>query len=141
MKITGSGPTAVPGQRRKGSGRSGEGTDASFAEQVGARPTASSGIPPSTPLAALGGVLAVQEVPDAAQERRQAARRGHGLLDELHQLQIGMVEGWVSEGTLRRLAGLLDRRPALTDPDLDGVLDEIGLRAAVELAKLRRGPV
>jgi Class II flagellar assembly regulator len=141
MKITGSGPTAAAGQRRKVSGRSGEGTDASFAEQVGARPTASSGIPPSTPLAALASVLAVQEVPDAAQERRQATRRGHGLLDELHQLQIGMVEGWVSEGTLRRLAGLLDRRPVLTDPDLAAVLDEIELRAAVELAKLRRGQV
>jgi hypothetical protein len=51
-----------------------------------------------------------------------------------------MVDGWVSEGTLRRMAGLLERRPALTDPDLDAVLDEIELRAAVELAKLTRGP-
>jgi hypothetical protein len=141
MKITGSGPTAAPGQRRKVSGRGGESSNASFADQVGVRPATSSGIPPTTPLVALDGVLAVQEVPDPTRERRQATRRGHGLLDELHQLQIGMVEGWVSEGTLRRLAGLLDRRPTLTDPNLDAVLDEIELRAAVELAKLTRGPV
>ncbi|HSA81888.1 MAG TPA: flagellar assembly protein FliX [Geminicoccaceae bacterium] len=141
MKITGSGPTVAAGQRRKVSGRSGERTDASFAEQLGTRLAAGSGIPPTTPLVALDGALAVPEVPDPTRERRQATRRGHGLLDELHQLQIGMVEGWVSEGALRRLAGLLDRRPTLTDPDLDAVLDEIELRAAVELAKLTRGPV
>jgi hypothetical protein len=141
MKITGSGPTAEPGQRRKVAGRGGESSDASFAEHVNVRPAAGSPVPPTTPLAALSGILATQEVPDPTQERRQATRRGHGPLDELHQLQIGLVEGWVSEGTLRRLAGLLDRlRPALTDPDLDAALDEIELRAAVELAKLTRGP-
>jgi Class II flagellar assembly regulator len=141
MKITGSGPTAGPSQRRKVSGRAGESSDASFAEQVTTRPATGSGIPPTTPLVALDGVLAVQEVPDPTQGRRQATHRGHGLLDELHQLQIGMVEGWVSEGGLRRLARLLDRmRPAAADPDLDAVLDEIELRAAVELAKLNRGP-
>jgi hypothetical protein len=141
MKITGSGPAAGAGQRRKVSGRGGESSDASFAEHVSARPAAGSPVPPTSPLAALGSVLAAQEVPNLSQERRQATRRGHGLLDDLHQLQIGMVEGWVSEGTLRRLAGLVDRlRPALTDPDLDAAPDEIELRAAVELAKLTRGP-
>ena len=94
MKITGSGPTAEPGQRRKVAGRGGESSDASFAEHVNVRPAAGSPVPPTTPLAALSGILATQEVPDPTQERRQATRRGHGPLDELHQLQIGLVEGW-----------------------------------------------
>jgi hypothetical protein len=114
MKVTGSGPTAGPRRRRAGSGRGGESSDASFAEQ---------------------------EVPDGTRECRRAHRRGHGPSDELHQLQIGMIEGWVSEGTLRRLAELVDRlRPALTDPDLDAALDDVERRAAVELAGLSRGP-
>lgn len=141
MKITGSGPAAGAGQRRKVPGRGGESSDASFAEHVSARPAVGSRVPPTSSLAVLDGILAAQEVWDPSQERRQATRRGHGPLDELRQLRIGMVEGWVSEGTLRRLAGLVDRlRPALTDPDLDAVPDEIELRAAVELAKLTRGP-
>jgi hypothetical protein len=114
MKMTGSGPTAGQGRRRAGSGRGGESSDASLAEQ---------------------------EVPDRTRERRRGNRRGHGPSDELHQLQIGMIEGWVSEGTLRRLAELVDRlRPALADPDLDAVLDDVERRAVVELATLSRGP-
>jgi hypothetical protein len=141
MRITGSGPAAGAGQRCKVPGRGGESSDASFAEHVSARPAAGSRVPPTSPLAVLDGVLAAQEMPDPLQERHQATRQAHGLLEELHQLQIGIVEGWVSEGTLRRLAGLVDRlRPALTDPDLDAVPDEIELRAAVELAKLTGGP-
>jgi Class II flagellar assembly regulator len=125
---------------RRVSRRSGRGGECSAASDghVSARPTAASGIPATTPLVALDDVLAAQEMTDPTQE----SRRGQSCpLDELHQLQLGMVEGWVSEGTLRRLAGLVDRlRPALTHPDLDAVLDEIELRAAIELAKLTRGP-
>ena len=102
-------------------------------------PAATTGIAPTTPLAALGGVLAVQEVEDPTAERRRATRHGHSLLDELRELQLGMVDGRVSEGTLRRLAGLVDGlRPSAADARLAAVLDAIELRAAVELAKLRR---
>ncbi len=139
MKITGSGPTAGPSQRRKVSGRGGDHAAAPFAEHVGTRPLASSGVAPSKPLAALEGVLAAQEVPDPSDQRRRAVRHGHSLLAELRELQLGLVEGWVPEGTLHRLAGLLDGlRPAVEDPKLDALLDDLELRAAVELAKLRR---
>ncbi len=140
MKITGSGPTAGPSQRRKVSGRDGHLAATGFAEHVTARPPTASGVPPSTPLAALDGVLAAQEVADPTEQRRRGVRHGHSLLTELRDLQLGMVEGWISEGTLRRLAGLLDGlRPAVEDPELDGLLDDLELRAAVELAKLGRG--
>jgi hypothetical protein len=80
MKITGSGPSAGPSQRRKVSGRGGERAAAGFAEHVGARPAASSGVAPSAPLAALEGVLAAQEVGDPTEQRRRAVRHGHSVL-------------------------------------------------------------
>ena len=139
MKITGSGPSAGASQRRRVSNGAGDGAAGAFFEHVGARVPAPAGLAPAPPLAALDGVLAVQEVLDPTAERRRATRHGHSLLDELRALQLAMVDGQVPEGILRRLAGLVDGlRPSAADARLDAVLDAIELRAAVELAKLRR---
>lgn len=139
MKITGSGPSAGTSQRRRLSNGAGDGVGGGFAGQLGVRAPGPAGLAPTLPLAALGGVLAVQEVDDPTAERRRATRHGHSLLDELRALQLAMVDGQVPEGILRRLAGLVDGlRPSAADPRLDAVLDAIELRAAVELAKLRR---
>jgi hypothetical protein len=141
MKITGSGPSAGPSQRRRISGPGGERAAAGFAEHVGARALANTGATPGTPLATLDAVLIAQEIADPTEQRQRGIRHGHSLLAELRELQLGLVEGWVSEGTLRRLAGLLEGlRPAIEDPNLRGLLDDLELRAAVELAKIGRAP-
>jgi hypothetical protein len=101
MKISGSGPTAGANQRPRVANGTGVGTGSAFAEHVGGRPAQLTGIAPSAPLATLDGVLAVQEAEDATAERRRATRHGHSLLDELSALQLGMVDGWVTEGALR----------------------------------------
>jgi len=91
----------------------------------------------ASPLTALGNLLAIQETPHSTSDRERALLQGDTLLDELTQLQVGLVQGWVSEETLRRVTHLLNRpRPNLEDPILNQVLDEIEVRAAVELAKL-----
>ena len=72
------------------------------------------------------------------------ARVGHGpthQLDELHELRIGLIDGWVSEAQLRRLADTLAVvRAPIEDPGLESVLEEVEVRAAVELAKRGRDP-
>src|SRR5262245_7567329 len=113
MKITGSGPSAGPSQRHRISGPGVERAATGFAEHVSARPLVNAGATPSTPLATLDAVLVAQDIVDPAEQRRRGIRHGHSLLAELRELQLGLVEGWVSESTLRRLAGLLDGlRPA-----------------------------
>lgn len=139
MKITGSGTSAGTSQRRRVSNGAGDGGAGTFAGHVGVRAPGPAGLAPTPPLATLGGVLAVQEVEDPTAERRRATRHGHRLLDELRALQLALVDGRVPEGILRRLAVLVDGlRPSATDARLSAVLDAIELRAAVELAKLRR---
>jgi hypothetical protein len=55
-------------------------------------------------------------------------------------LKLGLLRGSISGERLAQLAQLARAGRALTDdPGLDEVLGEIELRAAVELAKLRRG--
>lgn len=140
MKISQTGSGTSVGRGRK-TGKA-AGTDASdtFRRHMDADGTSETRAPTgATPLAALGSLLAIQEAPDPTSGRKRAVLHGDTLLDELKELQIGLVQGWVSEDKLRGLAHMLDRpRPAIDDPELSQVLDDIELRAAVELAKLER---
>lgn len=139
MKITHVGPTNGP-ERRRRTGAAGGQTGVPFAPAAGDGAGPSSEIAASAPLGVLGAMLALQEVADPVAERRQAIARGHGLLDELHELRLGLIEGRLSGATLKRLTDLLATRPATADHRLAAVLEAIELRAAVELAKLDRAP-
>ena len=89
-------------------------------------------------LAGLDAVLLLQGETETPQERRRrTAKRGHDLLDGLDRLKAAMLGGRVSPQDLRAIAGRLAERSASSgDPRLDGLMAEIELRAAVELAKL-----
>lgn len=100
----------------------------------------------SAPAASAGGVsdvsalMALQGVEDVTERRRRAIRRGGGLLDRLDELKLAMLSGQTGEGALDRLGRLLrEERPAdgigAEESGLNGLLDQIDLRAAVELAK------
>jgi len=138
MKITQSGAGAPAGRGRKT--EKAQGSSQAFQAHIsedGAPETPATTA--KSPLAALSSLLAVQEVPDPLVGKRRAVQHGDTLLEELKDLQIGLVQGWISEEKLQSLASLLERpRPTIDDPDLNQVLDDIELRAAVELAKLER---
>ena len=95
---------------------------------------------PAAPAAGLGGLLAVQEVGDATAERRRALAHGFNLLDRLDELRVALLTGRLDRDALTNLAqGVKSARSSVDDPGLAAVLDEIELRAAVELAKLGHG--
>lgn len=134
MRIESNRPVRPTGRRddKKG-GVSGE----NFAEALNSEPAAQPAT--SAPsVSALGGLLALQEVPDATQEgRRRSVARGDALLDGLDELRIGLLTGHVSRDKLTDMARLVRQaRPMVDDLRLTELLDEIELRAAVELAKL-----
>ena len=80
--------------------------------------------------------MALQGVEDATERRRRAIRRGGGLLDRLDELKLAMLNGQDGAPALERLArSLREERPEDADPGLKGVLDQIDLRAAVEMAR------
>jgi hypothetical protein len=86
----------------------------------------------------LGGLLALQDVPEpTAERRRRALGRGRSILDRLDELRMGLMAGAVPLDLLRRLQCELDRRIDVADePRLQGLLDAIEVRCAVEMAKL-----
>lgn len=108
---------------------------------LGAAPssTTSAGAPAAAAtLAGLDAVLLLQAEADTPQERRRrSAQRGQDLLDGLDRLKAALLGGRVAPQDLRVIAGRLNERAGLSgDPRLDGLMAEIELRAAVELAKL-----
>ncbi|MBV6632169.1 MAG: flagellar assembly protein FliX [Alphaproteobacteria bacterium] len=87
----------------------------------------------------IDAILALQQVdPDGARKpRHQAVVRGEKILGALEGLRDDILLGRVSAGTMQQLTNFVeDAREETDDPELTAVLDEIDLRAQVELAKL-----
>lgn len=93
----------------------------------------------TTSLAGLDAILTLQGQDDQPGERRRRfAKRGHDLLDGLDRLKASLVMGRVSTRELQSIASRLSERAGTSgDPRLDGLIADIELRAAVELAKLQ----
>ena len=88
-------------------------------------------------LSSVDALIALQQVPDAVTGRAKAARRGRDMLDMLEDVRDGLLTGSVSRATLQRLLALVNvKREDFADPAMAEVLNEIDLRARVELAKL-----
>lgn len=91
-------------------------------------------------VAGVSALMALQGVEDATERRRRAVRRGGGLLDRLDELKLALLGGEDGAAVLDRLArNLREERPEDPDAGLTAVLDQIDLRAAVELAKAEAG--
>jgi hypothetical protein len=102
-----------------------------------ARSGGASGAAPSTSLDAL---LALQSIDDPVLKRRKAIRRGNALLDALEAVKADLLLGRVSEGRLNQLLALISTARDRQDADIDSIVDDIELRARVELAKFGRYP-
>lgn len=111
----------------------------SFAEVLADKAATPSNVTAGASLGAIDSLLALQEVPDATARRREARKRGETLLDQLDEIRLGLLTGRLSRAQIERLASLVANRSGpLGAPELEAVLAEIELRAAVELAKFER---
>ena len=111
----------------------------SFAEVLADKAATPSNTAASASLGSVDSLLALQEVPDSTAQRRAARQRGENLLDQLDQIRLGLLSGTLSHAQIERLASLVAvRSGSLGAPELEDVLAEIELRAAVELAKFER---
>jgi hypothetical protein len=90
---------------------------------------------------AVSGVLGVQEVDDALAHASRGKLRAQDILDRLEDLRIELLTGAITREKLVQLTRVVsNRRAQVTDPRLAEILDEIDLRAQVELAKYANNP-
>lgn len=140
MKVGGIGKDKAVEQarRRKDAGRGAEFADRLKEAMAATEPGAAV---EAHPPAAVDQLVAIQEAPAAvSQEGRKSARQyGHFLLDRLEEIRLALLIGAIPKDQLARLAQTVrQRRERSDDPRLNEVLDEIELRAEVEIAKLTR---
>lgn len=143
MKIEGPGgnrPVTYSGKVGR-TGKSSGSSGATFADPTAATES-SGGIAGSAGVEGILGVdqlLGLQEVDDALGQKRRARQHGTDILDRLDELRLQILEGRLSKHRLMQLAQAVSaRRSSVMDPQLIEILDEIDLRAQVEIAKFTR---
>lgn len=114
------------------------GSGVAFQVNEGSTPVRSQGMAPVSAMQDIGALLALQAVEDPLARRKRQVRRGTDLLDLLERMKADLVVGLVSPGRLDQMQRILGEARERSDPDLDGLLDDIELRVAVELAKRGR---
>lgn len=137
MKVTGAGGTgAATGARGARPAAPGFHLPSSGAA-AGPAPTNSVGALNS--VMGVDALLALQDVGGPLERKRRAVGRAGRMLDVLDDLRVALLGGELNGVQLERLArAIRDERAATDDPKLEAVLDEIEVRAAVELAKLEQ---
>ncbi len=92
-------------------------------------------------VAAVGSILAAQEVDDENGEnvRQQLQKYGADILDKLDEIQRDLLIGAIPKDRLANLAQILRaKKNSVDDPALLKIVSDIELRAEVELAKYTR---
>src|SRR5579863_10100341 len=137
MKVTGpSGASAAGGARAA----------KAPAAAAGFEPVATSATPEAAGLMTASGVthistlealIALQDVGGPLERRRKALSRAGTILNALETLKLELLDGRLGRAAIEALTRAVREQRAMTDdPRLEGLLDEIETRAAVELAKL-----
>jgi hypothetical protein len=138
MKVTGPGGIGSSSGARPARSAGGEGFRIITPEPAGGTSQASS-VSATQGVMGVEALLALQDVGGPLERKRRAVRRAGRILDTLDDLKIALLEGEISGVDLDRLRrAVRDERDNTDDPNLEAVLDEIELRAAVEVAKLEQ---
>jgi len=118
------------------------GSDGSFARALHEGQSADvSGVHEGQAIGTVEAVFAVQEVSDSLDGRSRGLLMQHGsdVLDGLDDIRLGLLDGSISKEKLTSLARKLrEKRQQSDDPKLNEIIEEIELRAEVEVAKLTR---
>ena len=88
----------------------------------------------------MDALLSLQEIPDDELRKRKAALQdSNGTLEALETLRNALLTGTIPEHLLTTLGNVVKvQKQRVNDPHLMSIIEDIELRAAVELAKLER---
>ena len=139
MKVQGPGSTKGTSKtdKKSGAGKSG---GASFGSMVDTAGQEAAGLNTTQSIAQLDALLAVQETedPTARRSRGLMQERAGKVLDLLDGVRLKMLGGGLTLGDMIDVADVVaSHREKVDDPALTDIMDEVDLRAQVEIAKMR----
>lgn len=139
MKIEGPNRTSssAPAKKKEGAGG---GSRAEFDALIGGGAQSASESAPAQSIARVDALLAAQGVEDPTEgaSKRRMRHRSQTVLDELEKIRLSMLAGTLTVGHMIDIADVVaSHREKILDPELTAIMDEIDLRAQVELAKMR----
>lgn len=139
MRVNGPGSTEQVSKLRKKQSVKGVSDDfdtylsaAGEAEETAPAPTVAE-------LSNVSALLSLQELAGKSEVDARAYKRGEDILDQLNELRMGLLAGAVPPQKLDSLAHLVkESRKEAVDPALGEILNDIEVRALVELEKYRK---
>ncbi len=138
MKVEGPGRAQGAGGAKK-SGKAGK-SDSNFGDFVTSGPANTESVKTTQSIGTVDSLLALQgaEDPTARAARKRMKERATHILGELEKVRIGMLTGGLTVGHMVDIADVIaSHREKIADPALTAIMDEVDLRAQVELAKMR----
>ena len=139
MKVEGPGKSQQTGKSKKSS-KTGKTGDSSFSDLLVDKSEAKQGAHAAQSITSADALLSVQATDDPAERaaRQRMTSRADQILDKLERIRMHMLTGSLTVGDMIDIADMVARhREKVTDPALTAILDEIDLRAQIELAKMR----
>jgi len=138
MKVTGPGGTKGPSKSKK-SGKT-SASSASFGDFMLKGTQENAGASATQSIAQMDALLAVQAAEDPTERaaKKRARERSDKVLSVLDDVRMAMLGGNLTVGHMVDMADVVaSHREKIADPALTAIMDEIDLRAQVELAKMR----
>ncbi len=98
--------------------------------------SAASAVSGMSGVSGVSALIGIQEVEDATERAAKGKKRAQSILKDLDNIQVALITGALSKDQLLHLsASVQSERASVDDPRLASILDDIDLRARVELAK------
>jgi len=142
MKITEYAPVSKPGAAKKKSASSSS-SDTDFLGLLSSTEAESATLASAAtdiqPVTSMDGLLSLQEMPEDEIKKRRAVQESNSALEALETLRHALLSGSIPEHLLQTLTKVVAvQKQRVSDPHLTSIIEDIELRAAVELAKLER---
>jgi len=138
MKIEGPSKTQGAGSSKK-SGK--VGSDGTFEDFISSAPKGAGSAAPTHSIARVDALLSVQgaESPTERAAKKRMKERGDDILKELDKLRHSLLTNNLTVGQVVDIADVVaSHRERVIDPRLTAILDEIDLRAQIEMAKIQK---